>query len=63
VIVEVATDVAIPALLAGTFTQVSAGSLHTGGMQGNGYRTCWGANFNGQLNGYRVALPLAPRGY
>ncbi len=46
---------------AGTFTQVSAGGWHTCGLRTNGYWTCWGYNGEGQLNGYRVTLPLAPR--
>jgi alpha-tubulin suppressor-like RCC1 family protein len=47
----------------GTFTQVSAGSEHTCGLRTNGYWTCWGNNGYGQLNGYRVTLPLALRAY
>ena len=48
---------------AGTFSQVSAGLWHTCGLRTSGYWTCWGANYCGQLNGYRVTLPLVARAY
>jgi len=40
---------------------LSAGDLHTCALRTNGCWTCWGSNNNGQLNGYRVTLPLAVR--
>jgi alpha-tubulin suppressor-like RCC1 family protein len=47
----------------GAFTQVSAGATHTCGLRTNSYWTCWGSNEYGQLNGYRITLPLLPRAY
>jgi alpha-tubulin suppressor-like RCC1 family protein len=47
---------------AGTFTQVSAGHTHSCALRTDGLWTCWGSNDSGELNGYRIVLPVVMRG-
>ena len=43
----------------GTFTQVSAGNIHTCGIKSDGTFTCWGSNSYGQSTPYpKLFLPL-----